>query len=134
MSMVRSAMPLDRLGRDGVAVTAGHQALSLLVAKDDPSGLIAQYEAQWESVEGLSQPDGLSTGFAHGGGRCPSGLFEVTQRRLDLAVVIARLDAESRRQCHQALGDCAVASTTVDEHADENAQEQDSGRRQIDGD
>ena len=130
----------DRLGRQGVPVAAGHEGVGPAVAVDHRARLVADDHPLGQGVERPAQPDGVRAGLGDGLRGRPGDLLEIGQRHLDAALVLRRIEPESRAESHEALRKGPATGAAPDVGGDDGHQDQqhhhdghDRRRRQPEG-
>ena len=112
-----------RLGGQGVAMAADHERVGAPVAVDHTAVLVAEDHALRQRIEGAPESDGVRAGLGHRLGGAAGDLFEVGQRRLDVRLVLGRVEPQSRAERREALGDRppsrAAPETGGQGHADD---------------
>ncbi len=112
-----------RLRGQGVAVAADHEGVGAPVAVDHAAVLVTEDDALGQRIERAPEPDGVRAGLGHRLRGTAGDLFEVGQRRLDVRLVLGRIESQSRAERGEALGDRPLSGATAETggqgHADD---------------
>ena len=94
-----------RLRRQRVAVPAHHERIGPPVAVDHGAVLVAEDDALRQRIEGAPEADGVRARFGHRLRRPTGDLLEVGEGGLDVRLVLGWVEAQSRPECGEPLGD-----------------------------
>ena len=87
-----------RLRRQRVAVPADHERVGAPVAVDHVAVLVAEDDALRQRIERAPEADGVRAGLGHRLRGPTCDLLEIGQRRLDVRLVLGRIEAQPRTE------------------------------------